>query len=266
MTKIHIKKRYLFLILFAIFLLSSASYGEKSNPNVDPMADKVLKQMSDYLKGLDHFMVRAETAYETVLDNGQKLTYLNQVAVYLQRPNRLYVHRTGMVRDQEIFYNGKTLTIFGRKKKLYAVAQVPSTLDEMFDYAISELHLPAPGCDLFYTDVYEGLMADVESGTYVGKNKVNGVMCHHLAYRNSEVDWQLWVEEGPRPIPRKYIITSKWVTGAPEYSMTVLELDSKTPIPDAIFTFKPPKDAKKIAFLTPSQIDTLKRQIKEHRK
>ncbi len=262
---ISLKAGRLFCVFFVFYLLlPSISYSE--NSDIDPMADKILRQMSEYLKGLDHFIIRAETAYETVLDTGQKLTYLNQVSVYLQRPNRLYVHRTGMIRDQEIFYNGKTLTIFGRKKRLYAIAQVPPTLDSMFDYAISQLHLTAPGSDLFYTDVYGGLMGDVESGMYIGKNKVNGIMCHHLAYRGSEVDWQLWVEDGPCPIPRKYVITTKWVTGAPEYSMTILDFDSKTPIPGPIFIFKPPKDAKRVAFLTPSQIERLKKHIKEQRK
>ncbi len=255
----------LVVLSFFLFLPSSATCKDVSRA-IDPQADKVLRQMGQYLRGLNHFIIKAQTSYESILDSGQKLTYLNQISIYLKRPNGLYVHRKGMIRDQDIYYDGKTLTLYGRNKRLYATAPVPPTIDEMLDYAVDVLHLTAPGSDLLYSDVYKGLMSDALAGMYVGKNMVNGVMCHHLAYRGSEVDWQLWVEAGNRPVPRKYIITSKWITGAPEFSVTIFEFDPKTPIADSRFIFSPQKDAKKVPFLTPEQLQKLRKKIKEYKK
>ena len=250
-------------ILFVLIPVGEGCAGEA--PKVDQKALEVLKAMSNYLASLEGFVVRAQTEYESLLDNGQKVTYLNQVEIALKRPNRLYVHRIGMVRDQEIFYDGKTLTLFGKNRNLYATATVPSTLDEMLDYATQVLHLSAPGSDLLYSDVFSGLMDGVESGFYVGDNLVNGVKCHHIAFRNSEVDWQIWIEEGKHPIPRKYVITSKWVTGAPEYSIAILSWDNNETIPDSKFRFRPPSTASRIPFLTQEQIERLKKQAKEPR-
>ncbi len=251
--------------IFLPLLFSSVKAAEVSS-SVEPEADKVLRQMSDFLKAQKHFVIRAETSYESMLDSGQKLTYLNQITTYVKRPNRLYIHRTGMVRNQEIFYDGSSLTLYSRNKNMYASAKVPGTIDEMLDYATQVLNLPAPGGDLFYSHVYEGLMSDVLSGIYVGKNKVNGVLCHHLAYRGADVDWQLWVEAGDKPIPRKYIITSKWTTGAPEYSLTIYEWDSEKVIPEERFHFKAPEGALRIRFLSEKEVKDIKRKIKERQK
>ncbi len=263
--------KHMKLVLFAAFVmvsfLSQTPVSASGNvTQVEPKADKILKQMSNYLKSQQHFIAQAETSYESILDSGQKITYLNQVNIYLKRPDRLYVRRTGMIRNQDIFYDGNTLTLYSRNKHMYASAKVPPTLDQMFDYAIDELHLVAPGSDLLYSDVYQGLMSDVISGMYIGTNKVNGILCHHLAFRGKEVDWQLWVEAGNRPIPRKYVITSKWTAGSPEYSLTILSWDSEKAIPEGRFHFEPKEGDVKVVFLKPDEINGAKKRIRELRK
>jgi len=215
---------------------------------VDPKADKLLKQMCDYLKGQQHFKVESETSHESMQDNGQKLMFMNQVTVYIKRPDKFYSYRRGMVRNQEMFYDGKTFTLFSKGMNLWASTPAPATIAETMDYVTGDLGITAPGGDFFYPDAYEGLMEDVLSGRYIGKNEVAGVPCHHLAFRGKEVDWQIWIQDGDKPLPRKYVITSKWITGAPEYTMTIREFDVSSPIDDARFTFTPPEGASRIDF------------------
>ncbi len=258
-------KRFLALISmlsFIFFFFVPLSYAQDAT-RVDPKADKILRDMSNYLKAQKQLTIKAETSYESIMDSGEKLTFFNQVEISIKRPNKLYSHRIGMIRNQEIFYNGKTLTLFSLNNRLYAVASVPSNLDEMLEFATEKLNLVAPGSDLLYSDVYEGLMSDVISGSYIGQNIVNGRLCHHLAYRGGEVDWQIWIQAQGDPIPRKYVITSKWLTGAPEYTLTINYWDSSSKIPDEKFQFDPPKDAKRINFLTPEQIKALTKKAKK---
>ena len=37
-------------------------------------------------------------------------------------------------------------------------------------------------------------MAEVIEGNNIGHGVVAGVECSHLAFRNQDVDWQLWVQ------------------------------------------------------------------------
>lgn len=134
-------------VVFWIMLsfLMPLTVSAQASPAVDPQADRLLKQMSDYLVSRQQVALEAEATYETLLDSGQKLMFVNQLDVFLKRPDRLYVHRRGMVWDQEIFYDGKTLALFGKRANLYAATPVPPTIDQALDYATENLGLP-PAC------------------------------------------------------------------------------------------------------------------------
>ena len=85
---------------------------------------------------------------------------------------------------------------------------------------------------------YPGLMTDVTSGRHLGMAWVNGVECHHLAFRSAKVDWQLWVEAGDIPMPRKLVITYTGEPGRPQYSMTVLKWALAPNLKDELFRFR----------------------------
>jgi hypothetical protein len=93
------------------------------------------------------------------------------------------------------------------------------------------------------------MLKESSSGFVVGQSVVGGVKCTHLAFRGSEVDWQIWIEDGDKPLPRKFILTSKKVTGEPGFTVLVKSWDVTPKLTDKEFRFAPPKGAKKIEFL-----------------
>ena len=97
------------------------------------------------------------------------------------------------------------------------------------------------------------MMADVIEAEVIGKGVIDGVECDHLAFRDVDTDWQIWIESGARPIPRKYVITSKEVAGAPQYTLRIKEW--KTDVAADAFVFKPDPSATKIAESELSDID-----------
>ena len=98
------------------------------------------------------------------------------------------------------------------------------------------------------------LTEDATQGAYVGTGVIGGVECDHLAFRNPRVDWQLWVQKGDQPLPLKYVITTKWVTGAPQYSLRLRNWNVKPEIDAAMFTFTAPAGAKKLDEIHADQI------------
>jgi hypothetical protein len=71
----------------------------------------------------------------------------------------------------------------------------------------------------------------------------------HLAFRGAEVDWQIWIEDGNKPLPRKFILTSTKVTGTPQFTVLIRNWDTAAKLGDQEFKFTPGKGAKKIEFL-----------------
>ena len=235
------------LVLIAITGLPLFSYA--GSAGIEPKADQMLRKMSDYLANLKQFGVQTENTLEVVLISGQKVQFDNPVDVTIKRPNKLRADRKGDVFDQEFYYDGKTLTLYSPGKNYYATVQAPPTLDETLDFATEALDLYAPGGDLIYSNAYDILTEDVISGSYIGVSVVGGVKCHHLAFRGNEVDWQIWIEDGDKPLPKKFVITTKWMTGAPQFTVSIKSWNLSPKLTESMFTFVPPKDAQKIDFV-----------------
>jgi hypothetical protein len=157
--------------------------------------------------------------------------------------------RKGDIVNQEFYYDGKTLTLYHKDRNYYATVEAPPTIDETIDFARQYLDVYAPGGDLIYKNAYSILTEDVISGFFVGMSVVGGVKCHHLAFRGNEVDWQIWIEEGDKPLPKKFIVTSKWMTGAPQFTVTIKSWNLSPKLTEDMFTFVPPKGAQKIDFI-----------------
>src|SRR5262245_45778219 len=243
-------RRVVSVVVLAMLVATGWSQPGYAQPTgIDPQAEKLLRRMSDYLAGRQQFSLKAESTLEAVLTSGQKLQYDSPETLVVSGPNKLRAHRKGDIANQEFFYDGKTLTLYNLKENLYATTAAPPTLDETFDFAREKLDVIAPGADLFYKDAAEKMLKASSSGFVVGPSVVAGVKTTHLAFRGADVDWQVWIEDGDKPLPRKFILTSKQVKGEPEFTIVIRSWDLAPKVTDKEFVFTPPKGAKKIEFL-----------------
>lgn len=215
---------------------------------VDPDAIALLHRATDYLAGMQRFSLVADTTIELVNDNGQKLQLSHRVSIDVQRPDKLRVERIGDLVNQTFYYDGKSLTVNLPEENYYATAAVPATIDAMLDFARDNLDVIAPGSDLIYKDAYERLAAGLTSGFIVGKSEVGGVQCDHLAFRNAQVDWQIWIQEGDQPVPRKMVVNSKRLAQSPEFAMTLSSWNPAPELGNATFEFVPAATSNKIEF------------------
>jgi hypothetical protein len=238
-------------LLAVMILISAASPqpGHAQPAGMQPEAEKLLRRMSDYLAARKQFTVQTENTLEVMLTSGQKLQFASPATASVWRPNKLRADRKGDILNQEFFYDGKTLALYNPKENLYATTAAPPTIDEMLDFAREKLDVIAPGAEILYSNAAERMLKVTPSGFVVGPSVVGGVKTAHLAFRGAEVDWQIWIEEGGRPLPRKFVLTSKQVKGEPQFTVVVRNWELAPKLTDRMFTFTPPKGAKKIDFL-----------------
>jgi hypothetical protein len=202
---------------------------------------------------LKQFSAQTENSLEVVTTDGQKIQFISPATVTVSRPDKLMAQRHSDINDQAFYYDGKSLTLYNPHTNHYATVPAPENIDAMLEFARTKLDVIAPGGDLVNTHAYELLMQDVKAGMYVGLEVVGGHRCHHLAYRTTEVDWQLWVREGGHPLPCRYVITSKTIAGSPQFSTEVVKFDTAPKITAVQFRFVPPAGAKTVEFLPLSQ-------------
>jgi hypothetical protein len=216
---------------------------------IEPKADALLRKMSTDLADLKAFRFDANHVMEVVTKQGERIQSVADSTVWVERPNKLRTDRMGPLGGATVYYDGNTLSVYGKRDNLYATAKAPGNLDATIDFARDQLALDAPGADLLYSNPYAALTEDVVSGRYLGSEPVGNRVCHHLAFRGNETDWQLWVEDGPRALPCRYVITSKQVTGSPQYAVTLSNWTVASAFPPETFVFAPPPDAGKIDFV-----------------
>lgn len=237
--------------------IGSAILPPAQAQDLDPQATEVLQAMSDYLEGLSTFSVNADVDFEVVARTGQKLQLSSYINLTLQRPNGLYIRRQGSLADAEIFFDGSTLTVLGRNLNAYAQRPVSGTIDDAIRVFEGESGIPAPGADFMFADPYATLSEGVTESHYLGTAFINGVEVHHLAFREADVDWQLWVQTGDQPLPLKYVITTKWVTGAPQYELRLRDWDTNPQIPSGRFTFVAPAGTTQLETLPATALDDI---------
>jgi len=244
--------------VLAVFLLTICSVFCVSpvwseDTEVEPQADQILQQMSHYLASLKRFTVSSHSTIETMLDSGQKIMLDHNNISSISRPDKLFTSRNGDSVEQRFYYDGKSFTQYDSKHDFYATVNAPDNLSDALDMAQSRFNLIAPGADLLYPDSYARLSKDLLSGFYVGKVIIDGVECHHLAFRNTEVDWQIWIQTGDKPLPIRYIVTSRWITGSPQFSLS-MQWNSKADFSDEIFKFVAPEKAERISILSQAAV------------
>jgi hypothetical protein len=184
-------------------------------------ARKLFKAMSDYMVAQKAIAFHYDTTLEIVTKDKQKLALASSGTVTLTRPDKIRITRTGGFADVEFLFDGKTLTLLGKTMNLYGQVDVPGTIDHLIDELRDKHRRPAPGADLLVSNINDMLMATVVNVKDLGSGVIGGVECDHLAFRTKEVDWQIWIAQGTRPYPCRYIITSPKVAQAPQYSITI---------------------------------------------
>ncbi len=208
--------------------------------------------MTDYLGSVQQFTVDTQHMVDEVLVSGQKIQYDFNTRLTVQRPDKMRAERTEDLNQQVFVYDGKTLTIFNPEQNYYAAVSVPDNLDDLLHFSRDSLDIVPPSGDMVFTNAFDLLMAGVTSSGVVGKSVIEGVKCDHLVFTSSVVDWQIWIADGDKPLPYKYVLTTKDDPAFPQYIVLMRNWNVAPKLSEEMFGFTPPPGAKKTDFLRTS--------------
>jgi hypothetical protein len=235
-----------------VLAVAAAGMASMSVARADEAQAKgLLKAMSDYLGAQKTISFEYDTNLEFVTKQQQKIGLASSGTLALERPDKLRATRTGGFANVEMVFDGKTLSLLGKNANVYAQIEAPGTIDHLVDELRDKYHRPVPAADLLMSDPYKELMGPVTDVKDLGSGVIRGIECDHLAFRTKEVDWQIWIAQGARPYPCRYVITSKKVKGSPQYTLDVRAWKAAGEVSPDAFKLDIPSGAQK---LTPGQI------------
>lgn len=237
-------KQILFVVIASVIAVVLAVVTPVSAYAEENDARSILKAMSNYMGSLETIKFTFDSNIEVITPQLEKIQFTNSGEALLNRPDKLRAHRVGGYSDVELFFDGKTVSVYAKHINGYSQFEAPGTVDQLI-HALREGHgVALPGADLLESNSYDLLIAGVQEAKHIGRGVINGVECEHLAFRNFDTDWQLWVEVGKRPFPRKLVITSKTLNSAPQYTVVIKNWKTDLEPSPEVFIFTPPNMAK----------------------
>ncbi len=213
---------------------------------IEPRADEAVKKMSAFLAAAKAFRVEAEETFDAEFARAYRIALTNVRTITMERPSRFAADAAGDTLHRSSWFDGRSLSVLNRKSNAYAVLEMPGTIDQVLDTLAADYEVVLPLSDLLYSDPYATLMEGVLYGKYLGVHQAAGVPCHHVTFGQEGVEWQLWIDAGASPLPRKLAIAYWELAGVPQYQATFRRWDLSPRLDPGLFEFKPPAEAKKV--------------------
>ena len=229
---------------------NGATVASSNRTESQQHAHDLLMQMAQYLSGLPQFSVTVQAGYDVLQEDGEKIQFLEQREVRINRPNRFRM--TGVLEDgshDDVVFDGSKITILHGASKVFAQANQPATIDDGLIYFLRDLHMRLPLAPLFMSALPTELERRITSIDYVQTTSATGAPTHQVAARmNTGVDVQVWIATSDKPLPQRIVLTYRDAPGAPQFWAEFTHWDLQPDFDAETFRFDAPKDAQQIPF------------------
>lgn len=227
--------------------LPAQQASDAGSTRIEPEAMEALQRMGAYLRSLKAFQVQTEGTSEYVLTDGQKVQLAQTTNLLARFPDRLLAEINGDRGSKVYLYDGKSFTLFERDAGYYATVAAPHTLLQLTNFLQDKYNMEVPLVDLFLWGHASTPPPKVTSAMVLGPSQIGGVSCEHYAFRQEGLDWQVWIQSGDYPLPRKLVLTTTTDAARPEHT-SVLNWNLAPSYNEAAFVFDPPPGVHRIVF------------------
>ena len=245
------KRRLLLLGLLGLSLAAPGAFAQTAPADpVDPASVQALKDMGAHLQTLKRFTVTTELSGERVLADGQKLQHGASATMDVARPDRLRATMRSPRSERVFFFDGKTATLYTPALKVYSAVELDDNLAGLVEKLENRFGIEVPLSDLFVWGTPAAPPDKLESAMNAGQDFIGSDLCDHYAFRQGKVDWQIWITTGPKPLPRKVVITNRSDEARPQ-SVSLIAWNLKPGFGDGVFRFVPPRGATQAQIVAP---------------
>jgi hypothetical protein len=241
----RINPRPLLAAVLGLMLINSPVVRADDPGEQDSRALTALEQMGTYLRSLTRFRLSAISSTDQVLETGQTVEFLHHTELVVVQPNKLQLSVDNQGAKRDLTYDGKTFTLYESRTGYFASGEAPKSIDLLLDKLHDHYDIQLPLVDLFRWNEATAKDVGISSALYIGTDVLAGETCTHYAYRQPDIDWQLWVREGSKPLPCRLVITRRDDADHPRHSVS-FHWDLNKSIAAKTFEFVPPASARKV--------------------
>jgi hypothetical protein len=196
----------------------------------------ILQSTCDYLGSVTSFVAEVKLDMDRYLQTGDKVPVSVNCVIQVRQPDRLAVEYKGASDNRKAVYNGQNFTMKDPLDPKISIFGAPPRLEDAIPAVKAKQNVILPLSDLLQRDAFDTISLAIQSAEYVGIRKVDGVDYHHLTFTQEDVDWQLWVQTGDQPLPKRALIQYKKDAKSPRYVWEVLKWELEPSLSDDAFS------------------------------
>ncbi len=276
-TKPILMSFLMFLISASVFAASTSREAPQDEAaRIDPKVEKCIRQMTEYLRSLQSYHIEIEDNHEYPTLSGYEHKY--RYTVIVQRPDKAafawvaeYKGVAGVTSEDfakgGCITDGKQIMQYGYSywseqqdtHNWYVLYEAPQTLFSL-SWAFRQNVYPCTpiiaslATSNPHESIYEYIMQGIQSAEYVAKETIDNRRYHHVKCASEEMDWEMWIDDSPKPIIKKMTIdrTRLWNQrqkngvnqSDPKYAfVNFSKWDTNTAFAVNTFDIKPPDGA-----------------------
>jgi alkyl hydroperoxide reductase subunit AhpC len=193
---------------------SAAVRQEPAAAHPDPTA--IVRKMVDFYRKTQCLEVRCEIVDRFKAD--KETTTTMNATIVAQRPNRLAVRVEVDSGQMGLACDGSKMWIYcgpnpakpapstESPEGVFRASKAPDSLAELLEYDVSDGMIGMmPGerplvLTLLDDDPFAVLMRDVNTVTYVGKERLGDQLAHHIAFKEEVCNWEIWIAADREPL------------------------------------------------------------------
>lgn len=239
--------------LLAAALPAAARTDRAAGPAIEPEAVAALQKMGRYLQTLKTFSVKGTNSAEEVLPNGLKVQHDTVATLVAARPDRVRSEQTSDRLHRLLVYDGGSFSLYSKSSGYYVQVPVTATLAQLAGKLAADYRVDLPLLDLFAWGDDSAQKPELKLARVVGFATVRGVGCDQYAFRQDGSDWQVWIQRGANPLPRRLVVTDTTQEARPQL-MAEYDWGLNPQLAPAAFAFKAPPGAVSVSLARAKEI------------
>lgn len=236
----------LFLSILTCFITVASSSQVKSP---DSTAIAIFDKMSRVIGEFSSLSFTLDVRNDEVDQDLGVITHFSQSKISFNGPSQLQIHSTSDKGHRGLWFDNEVLTYFSFKENNFAVIPTFPTTIEMIDDVHERYGIDFPAADFFSPTFTDDVLLNFNELKFVGLRQMSGVECFYILAKREDMVVQFWIANEALYLPVKVIITEKKDKESLQYEASFSNWNINPFLPDAMFQFQQPPNAKEISIL-----------------
>jgi hypothetical protein len=239
-------------ILLSLPLLFISLFGYTQEvKDIDSTAIFILDKMSDIIGDLESVTFEISNSIDKFDEHQNIEKQYSTSKISFSGPDKLHIRTEGTEGKKGYWYDGSYLSYYNFKENNYVTLEAPETTLEMIDEMHLNYDFDFPAADFFYPSFTDDIMEQFDSIKFLGSKTIDGEECYHIMATNKDLNVQLWISNKTYLLPKHFVIIYKNKSNL-QYQSTYSNWSLNPNIPNEVFGFLPPPNAKLISILMKS--------------